>query len=160
ATPHVTGAIADLAQARWGATKYYGPQLPEIESALESAGPVVTDPRSGVSKHRLDVFGAASMLAHSDATPDTTAPQVATPLEQFDGAISGNSVPVRVSWNATDASGVAAYELYVSTNGGSWVLDSNLAASARQVTYWLAVGSTYYFQVRAKDGAGNWGVSQ
>jgi len=158
AAPHVTGTVALLAQARWGSTLYYGAQLPQIESALTSAGPLVTDRRSGVTKHRLDIVDALSLVREA-GTVDTTLPTVAAPLEQIDGPLGDGSIVVHLSWNASDSSGIAETQLLVSTNGGSWITDGNVPGSAREWRYALAIGSTYYFAVRARDGAGNWNVS-
>ena len=53
AAPHVSGAVAVLASAR-AATAY------EVWSALISTGPSITDPNSGVTRHRLDIPAALS----------------------------------------------------------------------------------------------------
>jgi hypothetical protein len=78
--------------------------------------------------------------------------------EQFAlrGQAGQNTVPVTFSWSATDASGIKAYGVYVSTDGGSWVQDSSLSADATSVTYNLTVGSSYQVAVQAEDNAGNW----
>jgi subtilisin family serine protease len=56
ATPHVAGAIADLASACPRAT------VDQIEKALTTSGPTIRDSRNGVSRHRLDVLAAGQSL--------------------------------------------------------------------------------------------------
>jgi peptidoglycan/xylan/chitin deacetylase (PgdA/CDA1 family) len=71
------------------------------------------------------------------------------------GTIIGtSSVPVRIAWSASDPSGIAAYGLIRSINGGSW---TSMALSSGTATSLLAStvnGSTYRFAVRARNGAG------
>jgi hypothetical protein len=62
---------------------------------------------------------------------------------------------VRFSWSATDASGIAAYVVYVKTDGGDWVLRTDVASTATSTTLLLSYGHTYQVAVKAKDGAGN-----
>jgi subtilisin family serine protease len=66
AAPHVAGAVAVLASAR-AASSY------ELWTALISTGPVITDPNSGIARHRLDVQAAVDYLLGTTAplpTPD------------------------------------------------------------------------------------------
>ena len=56
AAPHVSGAVAVLANAKPPAT------TTEIWSALTSVGPLVTDPNSGIARHRLDIPAAVDYL--------------------------------------------------------------------------------------------------
>ncbi|MPZ24021.1 MAG: S8 family serine peptidase [Dehalococcoidia bacterium] len=58
AAPHVAGAVAVL-----GGT---GADVSRIESALSSTGPLITDQRNRVSKHRLDLYAAISSLGLLD----------------------------------------------------------------------------------------------
>jgi hypothetical protein len=67
-----------------------------------------------------------------------------------------SSSPVTVSWSGTDGSGsgVAFYDLYVSTDGGSFVLwQSGIAAI--QASFTGTVGSTYGFYTVAIDNVGH-----
>jgi hypothetical protein len=91
------------------------------------------------------------------ATSDTTPPTVTAPVERIDvpNTITGTTVPVKLTWSASDVSGIGAYQLWVSTNGGAFVQEPSIA-SQTQITYSLVIGSTYKFAVRAKDGVGNW----
>jgi len=69
------------------------------------------------------------------------------------------AVPIRISWPAaTDPSStIGAYQLQTSVNGGAY---GNTVALDGATTTWLqpvAVnGTTYRYQVRAQDTAGNW----
>lgn len=67
AAPHVTGAVADLASARNDASAI------SITAAITGSGPLLTDPKSGIVRHRLDVQAAIeSLLAGS--VPVATSP--------------------------------------------------------------------------------------
>jgi autotransporter-associated beta strand protein len=104
-----------------------------------------------------DVYDARTMSGFAaGSTADTTPPSVTAPVETIVGGTVGTGVPVKVSWSATDASGIASYELWVSTNGGAWVQDTSVPVSATSKTYTaMAVGKSYRFFVRAYDNAGN-----
>jgi hypothetical protein len=69
---------------------------------------------------------------------------------------------VRFDWSASDntggsdqPTGVAAYEVSVSTDGGAFVLQPAVAANATSYIFLLNVGHSYQVSVRARDGAGN-----
>ncbi len=70
AAPHVAGAVAVLASAKPGARAY------EIWTALMSAGPLITDPNSGETRHRLDIPGAVNVLLGATASLPTPQPGV------------------------------------------------------------------------------------
>jgi hypothetical protein len=161
AAPHVAGAAAVLAAAKFGSTRLARSGMEQIESALVQSGPNVYDSRSGVTKKRLDVATALATLVSAGPRPtpgrDVTGPAVSGPTEQFelDAQMSSTAATVRLAWSAVDPSGIASYELWVSTNGGAWVRDGSVAPSATAARYALTIGSTYRFLVRARDGAGN-----
>jgi subtilisin family serine protease len=56
ASPHVAGAVAALASKCGKAT------VDQIEQALTTSGPSITDPRNQVTKRRLDVLAAGQAL--------------------------------------------------------------------------------------------------
>ena len=66
-----------------------------------------------------------------------------------------STIPVQLTWSATDSGGVAAYQLQQSTNGGAYQNVSLPSATATTITRSLTPGNTYQFQVRAQDKAGN-----
>ena len=113
----------------------------------------------------LDAYGAGAWSAPGRFTvPDTVAPAAKAPLQGIatPSQLGTGSVPVRVSWpSATDAgSGIAAYHLQQSADGGATYADVALpSAAATSVVRPLAPGAaSYRFRVRARDGAGNWGA--
>ncbi|HEY3365471.1 MAG TPA: Ig-like domain-containing protein [Symbiobacteriaceae bacterium] len=63
-----------------------------------------------------------------------------------------------VSWSADDGtgSGVAAYEVTLSVNGGAAATWKSGSGASGESSYTGVGGSTYTFAVRAKDVAGNW----
>jgi hypothetical protein len=60
-----------------------------------------------------------------------------------------------VSWQASDASGVASVELQQSKGGGAWSVVSVPLAATSSVTLMRAPGYTYAYRVRATDSLSN-----
>lgn len=153
AAPHLAGAIAVLRAARPTV------DVPTLQNAITSSGPTISDTRSGTAynRHRLDLVASLTTLLGTSG--DTSAPTVATPgqVPALDYSIGADgTVPTTINWSATDASGIAAYEVYASTNGGAWTAVTLPSVTTQSITFSLTPGSTYTFTVRAKDGAGNW----
>jgi subtilisin family serine protease len=149
AAPHVAGALAVLAAARPAAS------TADLESAVVNSGPMIRDLRytNEIDRRRLDLVAALNALA----TIDRTAPTVSSPVEHIavDYQATNTTVPVEVSWSASDASGIQAYDVYVNDDG-TWYQQTQLAKTATKVVLDLSVGHRYYFAVRAQDNAGNW----
>jgi Tol biopolymer transport system component len=109
---------------------------------------------------------ATDSSGNVDATPaertwtvDATAPVVKAPTRNLvAGSVIGNStVPVNLTWSATDAtSGVARYQLQQSINGGAFTDVALPSEKTATITPSLEAGKTYQYQVRAQDQAGNW----
>jgi hypothetical protein len=72
------------------------------------------------------------------------------------GLVTSTTSPVTISWSASDQSGIAAYAVYVKTDGRQYQYESSISATATQYTYALQFGHSYEVAVAAKDGAGNW----
>jgi hypothetical protein len=101
-------------------------------------------------------FPATWDLIEVVPSQNTTAPVVQAPTQNLNANFQLNStVPVRIQWSATDANGIASYELQQSTNGGAFTAVALPLATTKSVTPKLGVGNTYAFRVRAKDNAGN-----
>lgn len=152
ASPHVAAAAAVLKAAKTSAS------VSAIETALVSTGPQVTD-TNGVTVRRLDVYSAVQQIVGSGGgTGDTTAPTVTLPRQTvtLGSSLGTTTVPVTISWSATDTSGITAYDLYSKTNGGAWVRETLGSATATSKLFSLTPGNTYQFTVAAQDGAGNW----
>jgi subtilisin family serine protease len=164
ATPHVAGAIAVLAAQNPTAT------VDQIQSVLHKTGPLVRDRRTKASFHRLDLAAAVAAIGGTPAPPpppppppppaDRTPPSISAPDQTIPAAGwmlgSGGATPLTVTWQGSDASGIAAYRAQVSVDGGAFS-DLTLASpTSTSVTLNnLQPGSTYQFAVSAKDGAGN-----
>ena len=73
AAPHVAGAIAVLRQARPSAT------VDEIENALKNTGEMISDPKNGIAKPRIDLQAALNALGPAPATVQL----VVVPLNGF-----------------------------------------------------------------------------
>jgi hypothetical protein len=88
---------------------------------------------------------------------DTRAPAVQPPVQDLPtGATLGTSaIPTKISWSASDDSGVDGYEFQQSVKGGPFEAVSLPSATATNKTRQLPPGSTYQFRVRATDSVGN-----
>jgi hypothetical protein len=65
------------------------------------------------------------------------------------------SVPLLVTWSASDPSGIASYELQVSKNGAAFTAVTLNHPTDTSITTFRVPANTYRFQVRATDGKGN-----
>lgn len=71
ATPHVAGAAAAVGGAAPSAT------ASQVQDAIATTGPNITDSRNGVTKHRLDVMAAVTAIGGESPSPTpspTTSP--------------------------------------------------------------------------------------
>lgn len=91
------------------------------------------------------------------AAADTTPPAVVAPVVQLlgDTALGKTMVPARVTWSATDATGIAGYELEASQNGGGFTKVTLSSPTDTGVSRLLTPGASYSYRVRATDGQGN-----
>ncbi len=156
ATPHVSGAVAVLAAANPLAT------IDQITNALATTGPTITDPRSQIVRHRLDLGAAVAAIGSGGGGGggDHTPPAVSGPSQGIPAGWwlgTGGATPLTVSWSASDTSGIARYRLIISVNGGVWRDITLGSATQTSITFNdLQPGSSYQFGVAAQDGAGNW----
>jgi hypothetical protein len=155
AAPHVAGAAAVLAAAVPAA------RVDQIWTALVGSGPLVTDQRyagyPAITVHRLDLPAARAALAAAVNPGDTTAPTVSAPTQRIDGQMTSQTVPVMESWSASDPSGIKAYSVLYTTNGGSsWTQVALPTATTTANRLALSIGQSYAFAVAAQDGANNW----
>lgn len=103
-----------------------------------------------------------AITAPSGDTQAPTTPGTASAVISPAGAALGadtdtpaSGIPVRISWPASsDNVGVAGYQLQYSTNGGAFTVAGNVTGTS--VTLNVPAGSsTWRYQVRAYDAAGN-----
>jgi serine protease len=106
-----------------------------------------------------DGVGNWSGVSSDSITVDTTGPAGSAPSASLvnGAALDKTTVPVRLAWSGSDAgSGLARFELALSTNGGVYVPLALPSPTATTHTPLLSPGSaTYRFRVRAIDAAGN-----
>jgi hypothetical protein len=106
-----------------------------------------------------DGAGAAQATVHLrfDRTPPVVeAPWPSAVLRP--GRWSGEA-PVRFSWSASDAWGLARLELQRAVGGGGWLTRSRPSATATSSVSPVARGSDQRWRLRAVDLAGNVGTS-
>jgi hypothetical protein len=90
---------------------------------------------------------------------ETTAPIAQPPASatRSHAQLGSSTIPIITSWpGATDASGIAGYELEKRLDGGSWSDVAATSATIRSAVASQTVGHRYDYRLRARDGAGNW----
>ncbi len=113
-----------------------------------------------ITARAIDTAGNASPTSRT-VTVDNVRPVAVAPVHVLspNTTVGANTVPVRLTWSATDAtSGVARYQLQQRRHaGGSWGAWEwvTQGTTSRTLIRQLAPG-TYQFQLRAQDQAGNW----
>jgi hypothetical protein len=107
-----------------------------------------SDTTSGATFH-VDWHGGGTS---TDTTPPTITKK---PTPQFTSSIGTTTVPVKLSWAATDTSGICQYILSESVNGGGWATVPLASATATTVTRQQTPGSKYVYSLQANDCANN-----
>ena len=154
AAPHVAGVVATYLQGVPGA-------LPaEVRNVV--IGGATANALSGVGT------GSPNTLLHSVLTmpapvpgPVNAAPVSTAPVSALatTGQLGTSTIPVHVTWSASDLDGIAGYELQRSTDGGStWNSVSLPSVTATSVTLNLAPSAGLRFRVRATDTLGGVGA--
>jgi hypothetical protein len=103
--------------------------------------------------------GAWSNPASDTITLDTTGPTVTAapaPALVANTNVAAGLVPVRIAWAATDSSsGVCSYQLQERVGGTTFTNVSLPTPTTTQLTRQESSGTSYRYQVRATDCAGN-----
>jgi hypothetical protein len=106
-------------------------------------------------------YRVAGNIVRTTVSADTTPPVTSSirVIPRTSGVASAAAVPVRVSWVGADVhgSGVARYQVALSTNGGAYAM-LGAETVVRRANVDLRSGRTYRFRVRAIDNAGNVGA--
>lgn len=152
ASPIVASAAAALSSVAKSRGLLLTPQ--DVRARLQATG---TPQTAGLSGSIGPLPNLRSAIAALGTAVDTTPPAVAAPRYYASfGSQLGTTVNVTGAWSATDAGGIAAYKVYVSTNGGAWTPQTLSSATATSRQWLLTPGSTYRIAVAAQDRAGNW----
>ena len=88
---------------------------------------------------------------------DVTGPTITGPYEYFivPSTLGTLTLPVKITWSATDPSGVVRYRLFMRTGTGAWTAVALASALSRSVIRTLTVNQLYTFRVYAYDARGN-----
>jgi hypothetical protein len=158
-------------QIRTGTGSY---SSPVFDSAADSANLAAINIPSGVLTYSTAYYWRARHQdnhgAWSDWSAETSFATVGPPVDSTppsvpavsdDGLSTTVATSLRASWTSTDPeSGVVEFEYAVGTSAGGtdvvgWT-SAGGATGANQTGLSLTVGTTYYFSVKARNGAGLW----
>ena len=129
-----------------------------------------TDPLLPWHEYLTKNWNTADSSFLDDRPADREPPVVRRLMHEFLGPLGTATLPIEVTWSATDARGVRAFHLWKQTDGGAWSkvpgVTTILAGSGQAGFSWhgstgdtlsLAPGHFYKFAVRAVDGEGDSG---
>ena len=98
--------------------------------------------------------GTDNAILTITVTPESTPPVAVAPGVAFSQGRVDQSVPLRVTWSASDnLSGIVSYQLQVSVAGGPFT--NVYSGTATSHTKFYPLRKTLVWRVRATDGAGN-----
>ena len=91
-------------------------------------------------------------------TSDIPTAQPPTTASRLKAILGTTTIPMQISWPAaTDpSSGIAGYELQAAIDGASWTAITLTSATVLSASTSQNPGHAYRYQVRARDGVGNW----
>jgi hypothetical protein len=128
-----------------------------------------TDPLLPWHEYLTKQWNTADSSFLADRPADRDAPTVTRPIHTL-GQLGDTTVPIGISWRATDASGIRSFHLWKQTDGGAWTKVqgvTTILTTTGQAGFWwhgsagdtlsLAPGHFYKFAVRAVDREGNSG---
>ncbi|WP_293771210.1 S8 family serine peptidase [Sporichthya sp.] len=146
ASPHVAGVIATYLQGVPGA-------LPAaVRTVLVGAGTANVLSGVGTGSPNTLLYSVLTLPSPTNLTPVAVAPVKAIAST---GQIGTSTVPVRLSWSASDLNGIASYQLQQSTDGGtSWTTVALPTPTSTSVTLNLAPAAGLRYRVRAIDTLG------
>jgi GH25 family lysozyme M1 (1,4-beta-N-acetylmuramidase) len=121
-----------------------------------------TDPAATpVGTYPLTITGVGEGLTRATTLnlviADGIPPTLAVPVTRLwaSRTLGTSSVPVRISWGATDPSGIASTGLQRSSNGGAWTTTALPSKAALAADGAIPIGGTATHRVRATDGKAN-----
>ncbi len=152
AAPHVAGTVA-MCRARSQCTALPADIITKLrgDAQTEPAHPTYGwNGAPGTSKY----YG---YMVYAGSYRSGAAPVAKAPTQSFGPRLGTSTIPVKLSWSASDADGsIVAYQLQQSTNGGAYSNVSLPSSTATTISRNLTRNYTYQFRVRAQDTSGNW----
>jgi hypothetical protein len=109
---------------------------------------------AGVTYVITDGEATASATLTITVGGDVAGPVVTAAKVAFGTGRIDSTAPLKITWSATDVSGVATYQVQVSVAGGPF--KTIYSGNGTTVTKSYAFRKTLVFRVRAKDNVGNW----
>lgn len=133
--------------------------IPDVASGVYS----VTASKSGFTPQTIpgQTVSVDSTTTVNFTLTDASAPPA--PSVTDDGAYTANLSQLHATWSASDPeSGIAEHSYAIGTSPGAsnvvgWTSTGMSASVTKSVT--LTPGTTYYFSVKAKNGAGSWSAA-
>jgi len=169
----VQPVYTDSSGVKWfkeAVTVHYGSSSdPDLADGTPGSGNISYTPEDTHSTDgTYDCSGTATDQAGNVSIPtelkvgiDKGAPTAKVPTHSFTtlSTLGTTTVPVKLTWSATDnpgGSGIASYQLQQSVNGGAYTNVALPSTTATTISPSLAPGTnTYRYRVAAKDKAGN-----
>jgi chitodextrinase len=148
-----TPSFTDSPQSGWTRTRYGGTGIVAPVEAISLQGVGHNLPLAGQAAMAIQFFGLDASGPGPGPGPDTQAPSVPSSLS----SPAQTSSSITLAWNAsTDNVGVTGYEVLRApgASGGTFAQVAT-ASSNSFVNSGLAASSTFRYQVRARDAAGN-----
>jgi poly(hydroxyalkanoate) depolymerase family esterase len=136
-----TPTSTDTPQPGWNRSRYGSGQVEAY--SIQGAGHSL--PQGGMARYAIEFFGLTG--GSSDDTTPPTAPSGLT-------ASDTTATSTRLTWTAsTDDTGVTGYDILRATDGSFTQVGTSATTSYTDTG--LTPGTTYRYQVRARDAAGN-----
>ena len=144
ACPYAAGAVACIQSAAFARTGNYLTPA-QVKTLLTTYGDPVTDTKVAITKPRINLGQVVSNIA------DTLAPKPDPAEWQLEPNATGQNTITMQAKTATDISGVEYYFRCVDNNSFS----SGWQDSSAYTSTGLQAGTTYTYQVRARDKSSN-----
>ncbi len=144
AAPYVAGAVAVLAQAKYGASQYRAAEAQLIQKALANSGPSIYDKRSSITRRRLDVSAAVDrLLGGGRRTPPTPSTGLAKPGRYVGTTSQNEPISFEVSSDGRTITNLRFNRNascqpagWISLSGNWWMPNTTIGSDSRFSSIW------------------------